>query len=103
MYELFFSPKSIYDISEIGKYISVHLHNPTAANKLVDKIYKSIELLKETPYMYQVHYFKQPTKYQYRKIIVKNYLIFYRVTEEPTKKVVISRIIYAKSNYENIL
>ena len=42
-------------------------------------------------------------KYNYRKLIVKNYIVFYRIEEKPEKAVIISRVLYAGSNFENLL
>lgn len=103
MYKLDISPKAVQDITNISSYISVQLHNPTAANKLIEQIHHSINLITEMPYMYPLCTLPKPTKYNYRKAVVKNYIIVYSVREQPEKRVVISRIVYAKTNYPNFI
>ena len=44
----------------------------------------------------------RPLKHEYRKLRVRNYLVFYWVDEE-RKLVTVARMIYARRNYEGLL
>lgn len=99
MYKLEYLPSALEDMIEIVRYISVELGNPTAAENLADKMIKSTEHLEEMPYINPVYYPIRPLSREYRKLLIKNYIMFYWVEEEPEKKVTIARVLYAKSDY----
>lgn len=105
MYNIIYLPKANKDLLEIVRYISLTLNNPTAANNFTEQVNKSIGLLSEMPYMCPVHKTVSSNnhKYQYRKLIVKNYIVFYRIEEEPEKTVTISRVLYAGRDFRNTL
>ena len=44
----------------------------------------------------------RPLRFEYRKLMVKNYLMLYRVDEQK-KTITISRVIYAKRDYDRFL
>ena len=102
MYQLRFLPSALQDLTEIARYISHELTNPEAAEKLSDEIIDAAEKLAAFPYAYAVYTPSRPLKHEYRRVPVKNYLIFYWIQEEE-KEVVIARIIYGKRLYENKL
>jgi len=87
---------------EIVKYISHELHNSSAAEKLAEEMIESAEKLTTFPYANPVHRSVKPLINEYRKLIVKNYIMFYYV-DESNKKIVISRVIYARRDYEKLL
>ncbi|MDE6710327.1 MAG: type II toxin-antitoxin system RelE/ParE family toxin [Oscillospiraceae bacterium] len=102
MYDLVFLPEAGKDISDISRYIGVELCNPDAADRLVDKILSETEKLTDMPYMYSVYESPLPLKFEYRKLLVKNYTVFYYI-DESEKAVKIARVIYAKRNFSNVL
>ena len=86
------------NIDDIGRYIESELKNKTAEERLTDKIYSTIETLAEFPYAHTVHQTPQneePLKYEYRKILVDNYFIFYRV-DETLSHVIVTAVIYSR-------
>ncbi len=86
------------NIDDIVRYIAAELKNKTAAERLTDKIYSTIETLAEFPYAHTVHQTPQneePLKYEYRKILVDNYFIFYRV-DETRSLIIVASVIYAR-------
>ena len=97
MYKVEFLPVAKQDLREIALYISNELCNPTVAVNLVEEIIEATEKLLEFPYSHQVYYPIRPLKKEYRRIPIKNYMIFYTVDEQK-KNVTVSRIIYAKRN-----
>ena len=95
MYKLEYLPVAKRDIVDIAIYISHELSNPTASEKMISKIIKAIDKLKGSPYLSRVHYPIRPLKYEYRRLIVQNYLVFYYVNEEK-KLITVARVIYAR-------
>ena len=107
MYKIEYLPSALRDLTEIADYIGVKLSNPEAADQLSETIVSSIDKLAEMPYRYPVYYplaaFPiKPLKMEYRKMVVKNYLVFYWVNEEK-QRVTIARVIYGGRNIDNIL
>lgn len=92
-YKTIYLPVAINDLRGILDYITVNLKDPKAAMDLVDTIEKSISRLQQFPYSCRVYQTIHYTEYEYRMLPVKNYLVFYVVTEH---EVEIHRIVYAK-------
>lgn len=97
MYKLKYMPKARRDIVEIGEYVSKVLGNPQAAHRLVSSFIEEGKGILTFPYANPVYISSRPLKYEYRKLLVKNYLMVYRV-DETRKLVIVVRIIYAKRN-----
>ena len=102
MYQLEYLPMARHDMVEIARYISQELCSTSVAEKLADEMIQAAESLTEFPYIYPVHHVSKPLKNEYRKLIVKNYIMFYCVYEK-AKKVVITRVIYSRRDYEKLL
>ena len=102
MYKLEYLPIARADMVEIARYISQDLCNPSAAKKLADEMINAAERLTNFPYVYPLHHTFKPLKNEYRKLIIKNYIMFYWV-DENEKKVVIARVIYYRRDYEKLL
>jgi len=101
-YSLKFTPKAEEDLDQIYGYIFNTLCAENAANKLIDKIEKEILRLKEFPFSCS-YVIDEPLKSRgYHKLIVDNYLVFYLVNESKSQ-VIIMRILYGTSKYQNIL
>lgn len=94
MYKLEFLPVAKEDMLEIIKYISGELKNKQAAENLAEE-FIAAESLRQFPYSHQVYSPLKPLKTEYRKIIIKNYLMFYTV-DEKEKTVTVMRVIYAR-------
>ena len=102
MYKLEYLPAARNDLLEIAGYISRTLENPAAAERIVKSIIEKGETLTVFPYLYPVYIPIRPLKYEYRKVKVKNYYMFYWVDEE-VKTITVARVIYAKRDYEKWL
>lgn len=99
MYKLEFLPIAKNDMLEIVKYISDDLKNPQAASKLADEFIEVAESVCQFPYANNVYMPIKPLDLEYRRIIVKNYLMFYTV-DENAKTVTIMRVVYARRNID---
>lgn len=100
MYKLEFLSVAKNDMLEIVKYISDDLKNPQAASRLADAFIEAAENICQFPYANKVYAPIKPLELEYRRIIVKNYLMFYTVNEQ-TKTVTIMRVIYGKRDLSN--
>ena len=85
-----------HDRDAIKAYLDQY--STTAAKKLFDKIKGKMELVKTNPYMY-VSYERRP---QFRRIVVDNYLLFYKVIEE-SKIIEVHHIFHGMIDVEQYL
>lgn len=101
-YKLIISKEAHNDVDDIVHYIAIELCNPTAATGFLDGVEKSYHNVIDNPRMYGFCNDYRLHKEGYRKIIIKNYLIFYRIDDEQ-KAVLVVRIIYGGRNYTELL
>lgn len=87
---------------EIVRYIAVELKNPIAANNTADELAEAAESIPSFPYANPAYIPIRPLKHEYRKLIVKNYIMLYRV-DEARKLVTVSRVVYARRDYDKVL
>lgn len=102
MYQLAYLPIARQDLLEIARYIKNVLSNRDAAVRVTEEIILAAEQLREFPYTCPMYYPQHPLKHDYRKLLVKNYLLFYWV-DEATKTITVARLLYAKRDYEKLL
>jgi addiction module RelE/StbE family toxin len=102
MYQVKFLPLAKQDMTEIVRYISHELQNPTAAEELAEEMIDAAEGLAAFPYINAIHQTLKPLKFEYRKKIVKNYILFYWIEEE-SKLITIARVLYARRDYDRLL
>lgn len=95
MYKLEYLPAARKDMIEIIQYISQESKNPDAAELLAVEMVNAAENALKFPYTSPVYHPIRPLKYEYRKISVKNYLMFYWVDEEK-KLVTAARVVYCR-------
>ena len=100
-YSVVFAHVAEADLDGIYNYITHQLHTEPAASALIAKFKEKIMLLKEFPLSCPVKLQVLSHK-EYRKLLVDNYIVFYRV-DESNRKVYISRILYASRNYMELL
>ncbi len=102
MYKLEYLPLALQDMEEIASYISHNLQNPYAAESLSVKLVEAADSILTFPYAHPAYQPIKSLRWDYRKLSVENYLMFYWV-DESSQKVTIARVIYAKRNYVNKL
>ena len=90
------------DLDHIIEYIAVELANPSAASTLLDKVDKCCDDLSRMPYMYSECQRSRLKAMSYRKAILGNYIMVYRV-DESTQTVYILRYFHGKQDYEKNL
>lgn len=82
------------------KYISNTLKEKRIAQKILNEIENNILILKYIPYAFSIVDFNFKRKYEYRKLLIRNYLVIYRI-DEKNKYVYIVKIIHIRKNYLN--
>ncbi len=100
MYRISYLSLAKKDLNDITNYIADNLKAPKAAIDLLDTLDNFILRLKQYPYSCKLYQTIGPLKYEYRVLPVKNYLVFYVVTEN---EVEIHRVIYSKMDMEKQL
>ena len=102
MYKLDYLPAARADIGEAIRYIHVDLKNPMAAKQLAREFSQAAERLRIFPFANPVYHGSVPLEQELRKLMVKNYIMFYCVDEEH-QVVTITRVLYAGMDYERHL
>ena len=102
MYRIEYLPIAKRDMVGIVRYISKELHNPLAAQRLTDEMVKAVEKLADFPYSKAIHITSKPLKREYRRLVVKSYVMFYWVNEVE-KSIIIARVIYARRDFDGLL
>jgi addiction module RelE/StbE family toxin len=100
MYKLKYLPLAQKDLWNITSYIADNLKAPKAAMDFVNTLDNSISRLQQFPYSCKLYQPQESLEAEYRLLSVKNYLVFYIVTEN---EVEIHRIVYAKMNLEKLI
>ena len=100
MYKLKYLPLAVTDLHESTSHIADTLKVPQAAMDLLDTLDNSISRLQQFPYSCKIYQAEEPIETEYRMLSVKNYLVFYVVTENTVE---IHRIIYARMDYNKFI
>ncbi len=101
-YKIKFSKDARNDYFNIIRYIKYKLFEPDIANNYAKMIKEEINKLEYTTQSFAIIP-NDTIKYNnIRKLIIKNYIVFYRVNESD-KMVNIERILYGASNWEEII
>lgn len=99
-YNIQYLKESKEDLLGIKQYIKYDLQKPEISQKLISKIRNEINNLKYNPKIYEVIDDELLNKIGIRKLIVDNYIIFYRVKNDSIDVV---RIMYGIRNLIKLL
>ena len=102
LYQVEFLPLAKEDMVEIVRYISQVVRNPMAADSLVEEFIEAAASLSTFPYAHPAYNPIRPLLHKYRKVSIKNYLMFFW-GEEEARVVAIARVIYAARDYGKLL
>lgn len=101
-YKIENTPLAEQDLDSILSYIAENLGNKTAAVSFLDEVDACYINLERMPFMYEQCRDPQLRALGYRKAIIKNYVMIYRVDDD--KKVVyILRFFYGRRDYEKLI
>ena len=101
-YKVIYSPQSLEDLTEIYEYIRFTLQARIAADNQSSRIRKMIRSLDTLPARHSHVDWEPWASMKIYKVLVDNYMIFYRVDEE-LSTVSIIRIFYSGRNIEDIV
>ena len=90
------------DLSSIISYIAKDLDNATAAAQFLDQVDACYAHLEKMPFMYELCHDVRLRSLGYRKALINNYVMIYRV-DEGTKTVYILRFFYGMRDYEKLI
>ena len=99
-YNIEYSKEAREDLIEIKRYIKYNLQEPETAQELISKIRSEIDKLKTNPQMFAIIDDDFIKKFEIRKLIVDNYIVFYRIQND---NIQIARIMYSRRNWINLL
>ena len=102
MYKLVITELAQNDLDSIVKYIAQQLSNPTAAGDFLDEVEKCYSYLKSNPLIYAKSTDWRLEQEGFRKALIKNYLLFFKVNED-SKTVTVNRFLYGARDYLNLL
>jgi len=90
------------DLRDIVRYIAAQLSAPITALNMMETIEKAIEKLSDMPQSYPPVIDDRLSSTGYRKLNVKNYIVFFSINEKD-KVVDVERILYARRDWLRIL
>lgn len=101
-YKLNVTELAEHDLDSICDYISNYLANPTAARTFWDAVGECYAKLAQMPMMFECCRDAQLKERGYRRCVIKNYVMVYRVSERE-QCVHILRFFYGARDYEKII
>lgn len=99
-FEVEFTDECIKELIDIYEYISNNLKEDNIAKKLMTEMLDRVLILEDLPELYMKIGKADKLKREYRRMVVKNYVVLYTVDYEK-RTVFIVHIIYGKRNYLN--
>ena len=91
-----YSPEALQDLDDIGDYIAIELSNPQAALRILNNIIEDIALLANNPLMGANLSSITGIASDYRFLVVRKYLVFYRYSNGI---IFVDRILYGRRDY----
>ena len=101
-YRIDVSEPAEIDLRDIIRYISAQLLAPITALEMLESIEQAMAGLAEMPHRVPTVADERLAAIGYRKLIVKNYIIFFSI-DEKAKVVDVERILYGQRNWRTIL
>lgn len=102
MYKLVVTELAHQDLDNIVSYITIQLANPAASSDFLDEVDECYGYMKSNPMMYSKCYDNRLEKEGYRKAVIKNYILVYKV-DESAKTVSILRFFYGAQDYAKLI
>ncbi len=90
------------DLDAVIGYIALSLENKIAAASLLDAVEKSYDGIERMPLMYEACHDPHLKELGYRKAVIRNYIMIYRV-DEGAKTVYILRMLHGRQDYEKLI
>lgn len=97
-YEVRLMNQALRDLDDIYAYIAGNLLEPGVAAEMVDALESEILSLEYLPYRCPERRTGFFTNSGYRQLMVKNYIVIYRI-DEANKQVLVVTVRYARSSF----
>jgi plasmid stabilization system protein ParE len=101
-YNVYVSESAENDLRDIIRYISAQLSAPTTALKMMEIIEEAMAGLSDMPQRCPLVIDDRLSSMGYRKLTVKNYIVFFAINEKE-KSVDVERILYGRRDWLRIL
>lgn len=104
-YEVVFDPLVVDKVDEIVGYISEVLASPNTATSFLDGFDELVGNLEELPLAYPFAQDPRLAARGYRRALVGNYLVLFRVdeTDERSGVVLVTNVFHGSQNYRELL
>jgi len=102
MYRLVITDLAEDDLDDIVKYIAIELSAPVAASDLIDVVEECYERIIENPFCYEAARDPRLRLEGYRRAVIKNYIMLYKIFPEK-EKVVVYRFFHGRRDYANLI
>lgn len=99
-YRLRYLPLFEQDFAAVQDYIALKLKNPNAAKLLVEETEAAIKKRLLSPESFQPYPSKRKRAYNYYRIRVKNYFIFYVIIDNIME---VRRFLYSRRNIKDLI
>ena len=99
-YKVVYAQKAFEDLDNIYNYVLINSLEPSIAGNLVKEIKQAITSLDILPLRHELIESSRKDLKDMRKLLVKNYVVLYRVNET-TREVYVVRIVSCKRDYKN--
>ena len=100
MHKLHITPAAASDLAEISSYITLELHNPQAARRIVKSITHDLRHLQQNPHLGFSVSAKIGRGNDLRALLSGNYFLFYRIENEAIQ---VSRVLDGRQDYLRVL
>lgn len=100
MHKLHITPTAASDLAEISAYITLELHNPQAARRIVKSITHDLRHLQQNPHLGFSVSAKTGRGDDLRALLSGNYFLFYRVKDEAIQ---VARVLDGRQDYLRVL
>ena len=99
-YTIEYLPSFSEELNEIIYYITFILKNKNAAERLLQNVHNAIEQRRDSPESYEIYKSKVNMKYDWYRIYISNFTIFYTVRNSIME---ITHIIYSARNLDALI
>ena len=99
MHKILYLPLAEDDILQAVEYIADRLDNPAAAESLLTELDRAVERIARFPYAAELYRSDRPIRDELRMVSVKNYVLYYAVTEDTVE---IRRLIHGRRDRSKI-
>lgn len=101
-YKIRVTPLGAKDLEEIVTYMTQELDNADAAASFLDEVDTCYARMEEMPFLFEECHDPRLKALQYRRAIIRRYVMVYRV-DEAEKAIYVLRFFYGARDYEKLI